>query len=564
MPKNKRSIQNMRRVVLVLIGIIALNWLGSKVYHRFDLTQDKRYTLSEAAKNTVYDVGSPLVIDVLLEGNFPPEFKRLKAETQQLLEEFKQFNPNIRYQFIDPLDEETNSDIQELIANMGLNGAQVQVNERGKVSTEVVYPWAVAYYNEGTVKIPLLKNQLGATSEERVNSSVQNLEYAFADGFSKLTQPKRRKVAVLQGNGQLENRYIADFFTTLRDYYFIAPFTLDSVAAAPQRTLDQLKEFDLIVAAQPTQAFSDAEKYVLDQYVMNGGASLWLMDATIQRLDTISGNAFAFGNDLNMNDFFFKYGVRINPNLVKDVYAAPIALASGEQSQAQYNQYPWFYYPLSSSANNHPIVSNLEAVKFEYASSLDTLPNGIDKTILLSTSPITKIQGLPAALDLDTEIPRNLQVINEGPNPEEFRAGEIPLAVLLEGEFTSVFNNRIKPFSYPDSKDASQETKMVVISDGDVIKNQLDRGRPLELGFDKWTNTYYGNKEFLLNTVNYLLDDSGLINIRTKEISVPFLDPQKAIEQRTKWQVLNLVLPLALLTIFGLVFSYLRKKKYSR
>lgn len=557
--------KNIRFLVIGLLVLLGLNTISSYWYERFDLTQDKRYTLSEAALETVVMVDSPLYVDVFLAGELPSEFRRLQIETEQLLEEFRAKNPNILFNFIDPKEDgPEQTAIQQQMADFGLKGAQVETMENGKLSTEIVFPWALAYYNDQTVPIPLLKNQLGATTEERVNSSIQNLEYAFADGFSKLTRPKSRKIAVLKGNAELEDVYLVDFLTTLRDYYYIGKFTLDSVAIDPRGTLEELKKYDLIIAAQPKLPFSEAEKYVLDQYTMNGGASLWLVDATIQRLDTVSGNAFAFGMDLNLNDFFFKYGVRINPNLVKDVYAAPIALASGEQSETQYSRYPWLYSPLSSSGNNHPIVSNIEAVKFEYASALDTLPNTIHKTILLSTSPLSKIVGVPVEIDVNEEIPKNLAIINEGPKPEEFNAGEIPLAVLLEGNFTSVYANRIKPFQYPGNRNEGEPAKMIVIGDGELIKNQLDRGRPLELGFDKWTNAYYGNKEFLLNSVNYLLDDSGLINIRSKEIAIPFLDPQKTAEKRGTWQLLNLLMPLVLLAVFGVLFQFLRKRKYTR
>ncbi len=552
-------------IAVLAAGLILLNVLGNYFYKRFDLTQDKRFTLSAEAKEIVDYVDSPIIVDVFLKGNFPPEFRRLQSETEQLLEEFSAYNSNIKFDFINPT-EKGNEAFQSQFEKFGLTPAQISVTESGKQSTELVYPWALAHHDGKTVKIPLLKNQLGATSEERVNSSLQNLQYAFADGFKKLATQKSKKIAVLKGNGEYDDRYIADFFATLREYYFIAPFTLDSVATNPEKTLDALNGFDLIVAAQPTEPFSDAEKYVLDQFIMNGGKSLWLMDATQMQMDTISGNMFAFGKDLNLNDFFFKYGIRINPNLVKDVYSAPIVLASGDEREAQYNRYPWFFSPFSSSANNHPIVSNIEAVKFDYASAIDTLPNNIEKTVLLSTSPISKIVGLPFPIDFDVEIPKNLQVVNEGPDPNEYNAGEIPLAVLLEGKFTSVYKNRVKPISLNGVKniDDGKVSKMVVISDGDIIKNQLQGSRPLELGFDKMTNQFYGNKEFLLNTVNYLLDDSGLINIRTRQIAVPFLDPQKTVEQRTKWQVLNLLLPLGLLTLFRIGFVVYRKRRYTR
>jgi gliding motility-associatede transport system auxiliary component len=560
MLKNKKNVQ---LLVITIICVIAINWLSEFVYERFDLTQDKRFTLSEAAKATIASVETPLAIDIFLAGKLPSEFKRLKIEAEQLLKEFSAFNSNIKYQFIDPLeDTEYRNAIQQQMAKLGLKGAQIEIRENGKISTETVYPWALAYFNERTVPIPLLKNTLGASTEERVNNSIQNLEYAFADGFGKLTQPKRRKVAVLKGNAEMDDRYIADFIKTLREYYYIGKFTMDSVAADPQRTLQTLKGYDLLVIAQPQQAFTENEKYVLDQYTMNGGASLWMIDATVQKLDTVSGNAFVFSQDLGLNDFFFKYGIRVNSNLIKAVPSAFIVLASGQERDAQYNRYPWLYSPLSSKNNEHPIATNIEAVKFDYVSTIDTLPNALKKTILLSSSPFSKIVGLPVEIDIDKEIPKNLKIVNDGPTPQEFNGGQIPLAVLIEGEFPSVYENRVKPFRISAIKEKSVPTKMVVISDGDVIKNQLDRSRPLELGFDKWTNTFYGNKEFLLNTVNYLLDDSGLINIRGKEITVPFLDPRRSADKRTQWQVINLLLPLGLLALFGIFFRYIRKRKY--
>ncbi len=559
-----KKTKQIKFVIIAIALTVLANVISSYFYERFDLTQDKRFTLSETSKNIVETIDSPLIIDVFLEGNFPPEFKRLQSETRQLLEEFASVNKNVKFDFVNPLAEGDAEQIQQELQKNGLVPAQVSVVENGKQSTEVIFPWALAYFNGQTVKIPLLKNQLGTTSEERVNNSIQNLEYAFADGFNKLVFPKKRKVAVLKGNGELDDRYIADFFKTLKDYYFIAPFTLDSAATQPQKTLQQINEFDLIVAAKPTEAFSDNEKYILDQYIMDGGASLWLIDGTQLKTDTISTNTFAFGMDINMNDFFFKYGARVNPDLVKDLYSAPIVVASGEQQETQYQQYPWFYYPLTASNNNHPIVTNTEAVKFDYASSIDTIQNLSKKTVLLTSSPISKRVGLPVEIDISTEIPKNLKLVNEGPPPGDYIQGENPLAVLLEGQFTSVFANRVKPFKYSTDLKESKPAKMIVIGDGDIIKNQLDRNKPLELGYDKWTNQYYGNKEFLLNAVNYLLDDSGLINIRTKKIAVPFLDPQKVAEQRGKWQLLNLVLPLVLLGIFGAIFIRLRKRKYVR
>lgn len=555
-----------KNIVLLLIAVLGLNYISGLVYQRFDLTHDKRYTLSEAAVQTLEPAESVVFVEVLLEGSFPAEFRRLQSETRQILEEFASKNSMVKFEFIDPTKDTDNPDeVRAQLAQLGILPAQVSVQDGGRITQELIYPWAIIMHEGRLVKVNLLKNQLGATQEERITNSIQNLEYAFADGFNKIITPKSKKIAVLSGNGQLHDRYVADFISTLRDYYFTAKFTLDSVAVSPQKTLEEIKAYDLIISAQPREAFTDEEKYVLDQYTMNGGKSIWLVDKVSVEMDSLFnlGYTFAFGNNLNLTDFFFRYGVRINPVLVNDLYSAPIVLATGTETDSQFDRYPWFYSPLTSSANPHPIVNNIEAVKFDFASAIDTLENDIKKTILLSSSPITRLVGMPARISLDREIMFNLEVYNNGPDMQQFSAGEVPLAVLLEGNFTSVYRNRIKPFAIHNHRDEGVESKMVIISDGNVIKNQLQGNRPLELGFDKWTNTRYGNKDFLMNTVNYLLDETGLINIRSKEIVIPFLDPQKVIQQRSYWQTLNLVFPLVLLLIFGLAFSFYRKKKYT-
>ena len=298
---------------------------------------------------------------------------------------------------------------------------------------------------------------------------------------------------------------------------------------------------------------------MLDQYLMSGGKQLWMLEHVAMETDslfTAQGSAFALPRDLNLGDYFFKYGLRINPVLVKDLYSAPIVLASGSGNETEFNPYPWFYFPLSASPNEHPIINNIEAVKFEYASPIDTLPNELDKTILLTSSPTTTLEGLPREISLNQ--------IQQEPDLESYTSGEQALAVLLEGKFQSVYANRVLPFPMEDPLEMSEPTKMIVISDGDVVKNQLQRGEPLELGFDRFTGTTYGNKEFLLNAVNYLLDDSGLINIRSKDVSIAFLDLAEADENRGFWQGINLLLPLAILGLFAVIFMYFRKRKYVR
>lgn len=556
----KIAFKAIKPVLLIGLGLIVINIFTQGFYKRFDLTKDKRYTLSQATIDIVKSADEPIFIDVFLEGDFPSEFRRLQDETRQLLEEFSDENSNLKFGFINPLEDETVRDQNlQLLVERGLTPMRLSVQENGKSSEEIIIPWALASYGETTIEIPLIKSKIGANQQELVTNSVQHLEYAFADGFSKLVNPKRRKIAVLRGNGQLENKNIADFVTALRDYYYIAPFTLDSVSNNAETTLKNLNDYDLIISAKPTESFTEEEKYVLDQYTMNGGKSLWLVDQVAIEIDSLfneSESSLAIPRDLNLTDFFFKYGVRINPVLVNDMYSAPITLAIGEGSATQFQPIQWQFAPLASSTSNHPIVNNLNLVKFDFANQIDTLSNGVSKTILLKSSPLSRLEGTPKMVSLDD--------IKSEPNPEEYKNGLQNLAVLLEGNFTSVYNNRVKPIKMADDKTESAPTKMIVIADGDVIKNDVGRNGPLELGFDRGTGQLYGNKEFLLNAVNYLLDDDGLINIRSKEIAIAFLDPQKITAEKTKWQAINIALPLVLLGVFGFIFTFLRRKKYAK
>ncbi|MGS2761812.1 gliding motility-associated ABC transporter substrate-binding protein GldG [Sinomicrobium sp. M5D2P9] len=540
--------------------LIVLHYLSSVFYGRFDLTQDKRYTLSEASLKPLEKTEGPIFIDVFLGGDLPPQFRKLRDETRQILEEFAAGNKNIQFNFVDPLEDEENSEaiIREL-QSIGLTPLNFSEEKGGKVSREILFPWALANYGDRSIRVPLLKNKLGATDEERVKNSVQQLEYVFAEAFAKLTITNKQNIAVLKGNGELDDIYMADFLTTLRDYYNLAPFTLDSVAVSPQKTLRELKKYDMILVAKPTDAFSDEEKAVLDQYIVHGGKSLWLIDQVNAEMDSLyneSGRTFALPRDLNLGDMFFSYGVRINPVLINDLYFTQIVMATGEGNASRYDPYPWYYAPMVISKDSHPVNNNIEAVRFDFANAIDTLKNNIKKTILLSSSPLSKTVATPVEIDLD--------IITREPDKTSYNNGSQPMAVLLEGKFNSVYKNRVKPLDLEDNREAGEETKIIVISDGDLIKNQLNNGRPLELGYDKWTNNFYGNKEFLKNCVNYLLDENGLIYIRSKEVTIPFLDKEKVAAEDTFWKIINLGLPLVLLAGFGIVFTYMRKRKYSR
>ena len=554
---------SLKKLGFLAIGLFILNFASYYIYKRFDVTQDKRYTLSETTKKIIDGVDSPLLIDVFLEGNFPADFKKLQTETRQLLEEFSAYNSNITFQFVNPIEkEEERVEVMKKFFEKGLTPINVTVEEKGKQTQEVVFPWALANYGDKGAKVQLLKNLMGASTEKKVESSVQHLEYAFAEAIHKISNEKQRKIAVIKGNGELEDIQIADFLKTIRDNYYIGPITLDSVASQPKETLKALNVYDLAIIAKPREKFTEAEKQVLDQFIMKGGKTLWLVDGTNAEMENLyneSGSTLVSNNDLNLTDMFFKYGFRINPQMIKDEYGTPIKLASGKEgSESQMETYNWkmapFIYPASKK---HPIVKNTDGVKFNFCSPIELLKTNTKTTILLESSPYSKVIGTPSVV--------SLEMIAEETSPKDYaNGGLIPVAALLEGSFTSMYNNRVLPFKDGKFLSKSAPTKMIVISDGDVIKNQIDKGAPIELGYDKYTGQFFGNKEFILNSVNYLLDDNGLINIRSKDVTLPVLDKQSVHDNYNQTQMLTVALPIVLLGIFGFIFTYLRKKKYNR
>lgn len=558
--KNQQKIKSFLAVIGLLIVV---NVVANYFSYRIDLTSDKRFTLSEATKDVLKNVKEPVFIDVYLEGDFPAEIRKLQTETKQLLEEFNAYNNNINFLFVDPLadDQEVGNMANSLYAN-GMKPINISVNDKGKQSQEMVFPWAVATKGDKHTKIQLLKNAMTATTEDKITSSVQHLEYAITEAIYKINTEKSKKIAVIKGIGELDDVYVADFLRTLKESYLIAPFTLDSVAVNPQKTLKDLQAYDLAIITKPTKSFSDNQIQVLDQFVMNGGKSLWMLDQVQADMDSLynsTGEMLVYPKDQSLGEMLFKYGVRVNPDLVKDEVGSPIKLAVGQQgSETVYETFNWKFAPYVIGTSNHPIVKNIDVVKFDFTNSIDTLKNNIKKTVLLTSSPYAVKVGAPSIVSL-------AKTVQEKIDPKNTKLQSFPLAVLLEGNFTSVFKNRIVPFKTDNYLTEGKPTKMIVISDGDVVKNQLDQNKqPMELGYDKWTNTLYGNKEFLVNAVNYLLDDTGLINLRTKEVKLALLDKEKVYNDYSYIQMMIIALPIALLTLFGFVFTYLRKKKYTK
>jgi len=536
-------------ISLLLIGFIVLNSISRTFYYRFDLTSDQRFTLSEATESLVKKADRALIIKVYLDGDFPLDFKRIQQATKQHIEELKALNPKIHVQYSNPEGHE-----EELI-EAGLQPSRLTIEEKGRITEVVIFPWAVITYKNKTALVPLLVNSQNS-GEEQVQQSIENLEYAFSNALSQVIRSKTKSIAVLRGNGELDNIYLYDFLSTLKEQYNLAQFTLDTADLDPVKTAKDITKYDLTIIAKPTKAFSEKEKLILDQYIMHGGKTLWLLDYVTAEMDSLqqTGEAFFLARDLNLTEMLFSYGVRVNHNLVEDLYCSKIAVATGNVgNKTQFKPFLWHYYPLVKPNTKHPATKHLEAVNLKFPSSIDTLPSAIKKTILLQSSPLSKRNGLPAMVSLAS--------IAEKINPETYKHKPEILGVLLEGEFKSAFQHRNKAFN-TDYIDKSRATKMVVISDGDIIANQILQGEPTQMDVDKWTGQHFGNKNFLLNTVNYLLDDEGLLDIRGKQLDIKLLNKEKIHKSGYFWPFINVFIPLFLLGIFGLSFYYFRKRKY--
>ena len=353
----------------------------------------------------------------------------------------------------------------------------------------------------------------------------------------------------------MADKYTSDLLMEAKEYYALGEFELDAFPDDLPKTLANLKRFDMALIVKPTQAFSDEEKYILDQYVMQGGKTMWLMDQVAIDLDSLQNQnrqALASPRNLNLDDLFFKYGVRINTRLIQDLLSTPITAQSptGEDFPID-----WLYSPTVRSEENHPINKNINLIKLEFANQIDTLKNGIKKTVLLKSSPQSKAVGAPLLIGLNQFM--------EDLDESKFNEGNQIIGTLLEGNFTSAFNNRVKPFKISDNKDHGVATKMIVIADGDIVNYTYINKKPVQNGYDQWTQQVYGNKDFLINAINYLLDDNGLIDIRSKNVELPLLDEQKVNKQYTSSQIITVGIPIVLLIVFGFVFTYIRKRKYA-
>ncbi|WP_181305490.1 gliding motility-associated ABC transporter substrate-binding protein GldG [Rufibacter sp. XAAS-G3-1] len=544
---------------LVAVGLLlVLNFVANRYFFRIDLTEDQRYSISDQTKNLLTDLKEPVQVTVYLEGEFPAGFRRLQNSTREMLEEFRLYSDgNIQYQFVDPntnTNEQARNQFYTQLAQKGLQPTNLFAQEGDKKVEKIVFPGAlISAGNKETAAI-LLKGSQAAPPEERLNQSIEGLEYELASAIRKVASVSAGRIGVLQGHGELWLPQAADFLGTLSEYYTVNRVNLSQVP--------DLNNFNLVVLLKPTQPFSELDKYKLDQFLIRGGKMLFMLDGVRASLDSVREEGFlAFPYDLNLQDLLFKYGVRVNPDLVQDLNASFIPMVTGYMgNQPQTQLVPWRYYPLISNFSNLPLTRNLDAVQTRFVSSLDTVKAvGIKKSPLLWTSQYSRKRDSPVSISLnDPRVDRD---------PRLFSQNAIPVGYLLEGKFQSVFKNRPVPAGTRIPFQAEgKASQLVIFSDGDLAANDVDprSGRPLELGFDRFSRSRYANKELLKNVADFLLDEKGLIELRGKEIKLRPLDKAKLREERTKWQAINLGIPLALLLLFGVAKFWLRKRKYAR
>lgn len=578
MGKKRKNIRRSQLVQLFLslVIIILVNVIGSFVFTRIDLTAEKKYTLSDVTKELLNEVDDIVFFRIYLEGEFPAGFKRLRNATKEMLDEFRAYNRNIQYEFINPSESEDQAERQEVYQQLiekGLQPTDLQVNTKQGREQQIIFPGAIVSYKTREMPLELLKSQIGVPPEEVLNNSIQGLEFNLASTIKNLTVIRKPRIAFIGGHGELEDKYVVDAANSLSEYYVVERVLLDgqlnslterdSISPGNWRITNR---FDAIIIAKPDTAFNEKDKFIIDQHIMRGGGVLWLIDPVFAAMDSLESAESTMGvpMGLNLEDMLFKYGVRINTDLVMDLNALPIPLRTGQVgNQPQIDFFPWYYFPVITPIEPHPIVRNLNAIKTEFVSSIDTLIlEGIDKTVLLKTSPYSRVVNTPALI--------SLSILQTEPDERLYTGPPQTVAVLLEGEFESNYLNRI-PAVIRDNPDIdfhakSEPARMIVVSDGDIIKNQLhfSQGYPLPLGYDQYTGETFGNKDFILNAMNYLTDDSGLISIRSRDLKLRLLDMTQVGNQKLFWQLLNVVGPVLLILIFALIQGYLRKRKYAR
>ena len=554
--------------------VIAVSVISNFLFLRADLTSERRYTLSKATKQMLKKIDEPVLFRVYLEGEFPADFKRLQNETKEMLNQFRAYNSNVEYEFVDPNKFESREEQQvfyQKLEQKGIQPTQIQMATSGGTTTQIIIPAADVFYRGRETSVQLIQNQRYVSDADLLNNSIQNLEYVLSSAIRALARGDKRSIGFLQGHGELAGGVLYDVQRSLQEFYSLEYVTIDgqiqSLTAHHRSQTDSTKYeffnlYDLLIIAKPTQPFSEQDLYILDQYIMYGGKVLWLVDALDADLDSLAnrGQMLATRYPLGLDEMLFTYGVRLGSNLLMDMRCRPIPIQVGLVGEKpQYRFCPWYYFPEIVPLSDHPIVRNLDLIKTDFVSSLELIDNDIRKTVLLTTSEYTRLKNAPAMVDraeAQTEPDRRL-----------FTASSMPIAVLLEGEFNSAWRNRLSPdFTAQPSmgfREVSSPTKMIVVSDGDIIRNRfMEDGAVLPLGYDYFTRTQYANKDFILNAVNYLVGDEGMMASRSRSITLRKLDVMKIHEQRSRYQIINIVCPLVLLAAAGGIIVWVRRRRF--
>jgi gliding-associated putative ABC transporter substrate-binding component GldG len=563
-PAASRKRRDLTRFAAIVGGLLVLNFVAQHFFFRLDLTEEKRYTMSPATKKLLTELKQPVTVTVYLSGDFPPTFRRLEQGVRETLNEMQVYGgSNLNFVFIDPSaagTEAGRNKFYETLFKKGLKPTNLGANENGKRVEKIIFPWAVVQAGGQSRNVLLLRGSQVASPEERLNQSIEGLEYELASTIRQVAPPggSKRRLGVITGHGELDNAAMGDILTSWQQNYDVFRVNLSQVR-------DLRGNLDAVVVAKPTLPYSEEEKFRLDQFITHGGRAMFFVDALRVDLDSVSRNGAALATpyNLNLDDLLFRYGVRLNPNLLLDLNSGQIPLVTGMTgNKPKIEPLPWQLYPLINRFSPNPITRNLDAVYLKFVGNIDTVKAvGIRKTMLMSTSRYTR--RLPAP------VPINFNDARLEPNPKLYQNSYQPVGYLLEGTFRSLFANRAVPGTtryQPDQNPNAAPSKILVISDGDFLRNDVDpkTGRPFRLGFDRLSSTEFANRELILNATDYLLDETGLIAVRGKQITLRPLDKVQLAENRQRWQLLNLGAPLVLLAAFGAVRAWRRKRRYTR
>tara|TARA_R110000782_G_scaffold237188_1_gene323668 strand:- start:430109 stop:431848 length:1740 start_codon:yes stop_codon:yes gene_type:complete len=575
---NANRNKDLSSLAIGILVIVLINFSASLLFERFDLTSEKRYSLSNASKELVKNLDDIVYVKVYLEGDFPAAYKKMRDETREMLDEFRAYsNDNLDYEFINPAesgDEKITKEIYQQLFKQGLQPTDLNEKTTDGFSNKLIWPGAIFFYKGKEIPVQLLKSKLGSNPVNMINSSIEGLEYEIANAIYNLTTELKPKIAFIDGHGELNKYEVASLSTSLAEFYSIDRIKLNGeLYSLTERTMkDSTQEFvvrpkyDAIIIAKPTHRFTEKDKFIIDQYIMYGGKVVWMIDPVFASMDSLrtSDVTMAIPQDLNLDDQLFTYGVRVNANLIQDLQSAPIPIVTGMVgNQPKTELYPWYFFPLLTPANSHPIVNNLNAVKGEFTSSIDTINKaGITKIGLLKSSQYTKVSSAPTRV--------SLSFLRFEPDQSQFNKGHQVAAALLEGSFESVFKNRVPPQILEANeiafREKSKSNKMVVIADGDIAKNAVNprTNEYMALGLDRYTKQQYGNADFMLNVMNYMCNDNGLMSVRTKKFKIRLLDHTVIKDERVTWQIFNTVLPVGIMLLFGIAHFFYRKRKYTK